>query len=176
MNTAEYLNVGRFVGTHGVRGEVRILSDTDFPDVRFAPGSTLLLAHPSMKEPLSLTVEKSRPHKSVWLVKFKEWDNINEAEPYKGGKFVVSKEDLAPVNEEEGEFYFHQIIGCTVVTTEGKKLGTVRDILALPANDVWVVRPDGKGKELLLPYIADVVKQVDIKERRITIEWMEGLD
>jgi 16S rRNA processing protein RimM len=152
MNTVEYLNVGRLVGTHGVRGEVRVYSDTDFPDVRFAQGSSLLLVHPSLKEPLPLTVEKGRPHKSVWLVKFKEWDNINQAEPYKGGKLVVLKEDLAPVNEEEGEFYFHQIIGCTVVTT------------------------DGNGKEMLLPYIADVVKDVDIKERRITIEWMEGLD
>ncbi|AUS09259.1 ribosome maturation factor RimM [Laceyella sacchari] len=176
MNTAEYLNVGRLVGTHGVRGEVRVYSDTDFPDVRFAQGSSLLLVHPSLKEPLPLTVEKGRPHKSVWLVKFKEWDNINQAEPYKGGKLVVLKEDLAPVNEEEGEFYFHQIIGCTVVTTDGNELGKVREILPLPANDVWVVKPDGKGKEMLLPYIADVVKDVDIKERRITIEWMEGLD
>lgn len=176
MNIAEYLNVGRLVGTHGVRGEVRVLSDSDFPDVRFAPGSILLLAHPRVKEPIPLTVEKGRPHKSVWLVKFKEWNNINEAEPYKGGKLLVSKENLVPLAEGEGEFYFHQIIGCTVVTTEGKVLGKVSDILALPANDVWVVKPDGQGKELLLPYIADVVKEVDIKEQRITIEWMEGLD
>jgi 16S rRNA processing protein RimM len=174
--TAEYLNVGRIVGTHGIRGEVRVLSDTDFPEVRFAPGKALLLVHPVLPDPLTLTVEKSRPHKSTLLVKFKEWGNINEAEPYKGGRLVVPKEDLAPLNEEEGEFYFHQIIGCTVVTTDGRTVGKVKEILQLPANDVWVVRPEGKGKDILLPYIDDVVKRVDVEDRIITIEWIEGLD
>lgn len=171
----EYLHVGRLVGTHGIRGEVRVLSDTDFPDIRFTPGSKLLLLHENLPDPLPLTVEKSRPHKSALLVKFREWDNINEAEPYKGGRLAVYKSDLAPVNEDEGEFYYHQIIGCSVVTTEGEELGTVKEILSLPANDVWVVRSKGNGKEILLPYIDDVVKEVDTKDRRITIEWMEGL-
>lgn len=172
----EYLHVARLVGTHGIRGEVRVLSDTDFPEQRFAAGHKLWLTHPTLAQPLPLTVEKSRPHKSVLLVKFVEWDDINQAEPYKGGKLVVKKEDTAPVQSEEGEFYFHQIIGCEVVTTDGRMIGHVEEILSLPANDVWVVRPPGKGKELLLPYIADIVKEVDVTQQRITIEWMEGLD
>ncbi|SFJ80222.1 16S rRNA processing protein RimM [Thermoflavimicrobium dichotomicum] len=176
MSPTEYLRVGRLVSTHGIRGEVRILPDTDFPEERFAPGSQLLLQHPSLSEPLLLTVEKGRPHKNVWLVKFAEWSNINEAEPYKGGRLVVSIRDAVPVQEDEGEYYFYQIIGCDVFTTDGRHLGQVREILQLPANDVWVVRPKDKGKEILLPYIDDVVKQVDTEEKRITIEWMEGLE
>jgi 16S rRNA processing protein RimM len=173
---AEYLNVGRIVGTHGIRGEVRVLSDTDFPELRFAPGNQLLLLHHDHKDPLPLTVEKSRPHKSTLLVKFQEWNSINEAEAYKNSRLVVPKEDLAPLNEEEGEFYFHQIIGCEVVTTEGRKVGKVKEILPLPANDVWVVQADEKGKEILLPYIEPIVKDVDILQQKITIQWMEGLD
>lgn len=176
MNSAEYLHVGRLVGTHGIRGEVRVLSDTDFPELRFAPGAHLLLMHRDLPDPLPLTVEKCRPHKKAFLVKFREWGNINDAEPYKGGQLAVPRSDEAPVQEDEGEFYFHHIIGCEVVTTDGDHLGQVKEILQLPANDVWVVRPKGKkGKELLLPFIKDVVKEVDTENRRITIQWMEGL-
>ncbi|MBA4494713.1 ribosome maturation factor RimM [Paenactinomyces guangxiensis] len=175
MSSAEYLHVGRLVGTHGIRGEVRVLSDTDFPEVRFAPGNQLLLLHRDLSDPLPLTVEKCRTHKSAYLLKFHEWDNINEAEPYKGGKLVVLKSDLAPVDEDKGEFYFHQIIGCRVMTTDGDMLGTVKEILPYPANDVWVVRSEENGKEILIPYIEDIVKEVDTENGRIMIEWMEGL-
>lgn len=175
MSSENTLNVGRLVGTHGIRGEVRVLADTDFPEHRFASGKQLILKHPDHPEPVTLTVEKSRPHKSAWLIKFKEWDNINEAEPFKGGRLVVPKDDLAPLDEEEGEFYFHQIIGCQVETTDGKTVGTVKEILQLPANDVWVVRPKQKGADILVPYIEEIVKEVDVDNRRILIEWMEGL-
>jgi 16S rRNA processing protein RimM len=175
MNETEYLHVGLIVNTHGIRGELRVLSKTDFPEIRFAPGSRLLLLHERLERPLPLTVEKSRPHKSTMVVKFREWNSINEAEPYKGGRLVVTREDLAPLNEEEGEFYFHQIIGCRVETTDGRSVGTVKEILQLPANDVWVVQPEGSDREILLPYIDDVVKEVDAEKRKIVIEWMEGL-
>jgi 16S rRNA processing protein RimM len=176
MNLAstEFLRVGRIVATHGLRGEVRVLSDTDFPEERFASGSRLLLQHPSLAKPLSLTVKKARPHKNVWLVSFEEWSDINQIEPYKGGTLVVPVTEMLPANEE-GEFYLHQIIGCQVVTTEGRAIGRVQDIYQLPANDVWVVRSSESGKNLYLPYIEQVVKQVDIEKKQITIEWMEGL-
>lgn len=176
MNLKATLNVGRLVGTHGIRGEVRVKSDTDFPEYRFATGKKLILKHPNYPDPLILTVEKSRPHKSTWLIKFEEWNSINEAERFKGARLLVSKEDLAPLNPDEGEFYFHQIIGCQVETTDGRQVGVVKEILPLPANDVWVVKPPSKGKDILIPYIDEVVKNVDVKNQRILIEWMEGLD
>jgi 16S rRNA processing protein RimM len=172
MQSIEFLKVGRLVNTHGIRGEVRVLVDTDFPEKRFASGSKVLLQHPSLSEPLELTVESSRPHKNVLLVKFAEWNNINQAEPFKGGQLVVRIGDALP--NEEGEYYFHQIIGCEVVTTEGRLVGKVKEILPLPANDVWVVQPRA-GKEILIPYIESIVKHVDVANKRITIEWMEGL-
>jgi 16S rRNA processing protein RimM len=110
------------------------------------------------------------------LVKFAQWDHINQVEPYKGSQLVVDKSELAPVAMEKGEFYYHQIVGCAVVTTDGERLGFVREILSLPANDVWVVRSHEEEKEMLIPYISDVVKEVDVENRQIRIQWMEGLD
>jgi 16S rRNA processing protein RimM len=173
MNEQTHLLVGQVVTTHGIRGEVRVYPHTDFPEVRFAQGSRLLLIHPDLREPLPLTVEKSRPHKRVVIIKFREWDDINQAEPYKGGKLVVERADAVDLNE--GEFYFHEIIGCQVVTTEGRNIGTVREILQLPANDVWVVAPSDGGKDILIPYIDDVVKEVDPESKQVVIQWMEGL-
>lgn len=175
MTKVEYLKVGRFLGTHGIRGEVRVFPDTDFPEERFTPGKVLFLQHPSLPSLLSLTIEKSRFHKQAYLVKFHEWNNINQAEPYKGGTFVVPETDLVAVEEAEGEYYFRDIIGCEVITTDGRVVGTVNEILPLPANDVWVVRGENR-KEILIPYIEDIVKQVDVSKKQIMIEWMEGLE
>ncbi|MBD1371422.1 ribosome maturation factor RimM [Hazenella sp. IB182357] len=172
----DYLNVGVLITTHGIRGDVRVRSDTDFPDVRFAPGNQLLLKHEALSGLKTLTVEKCRTHKANLLIKFQEWNNINEAEPYKGGQLLVERDDLVTVDQTEGEFYFHQIIGSEVVTTTGDIIGKVTEILPMPANDVWVVQAPGRKKDILLPYIESVVKEVDIAHKKITIEWMEGLD
>ncbi len=176
MNLAstEFLRVGRIVATHGIRGEARVLPVTDFPEERFASGNRLLLQHASLAKPLPLRVKRARPHKNVWVLAFEEWSDINQVEPYRGGTLVVPITEMLPA-KEEGEFYLHEIIGCQVVTTEGQVIGRVRDIYQLPANDVWVVRSTESGKELYLPYIEQVVKQVDIEKKQITIEWMEGL-
>jgi 16S rRNA processing protein RimM len=176
MDATAYLHVGRLVGPHGIRGEVRVLLQTDFPEFRFAPGKKLWLTHASLSHPLPLTIERARPHRSAFLVKFAQWDHINQVEPYQGSQLVVDKSELAPVDVEKGEFYYHQIVGCEVVTTDGDRLGFVKEILSLPANDVWVVRLPDEEREILLPYITDVVKEVDIENRRIMIQWMEGLD
>jgi len=169
----EYLRVGQLVNTHGLRGEVKIKGNTDFPEQRFALGKTVWLTHPTQSEALPLTVSHVRNHKSSLLVQFQEWNTINQAELYKGGWFVVPPDDEI-VDGDDG-FYFHQIIGCQVVTTDGEQIGKVKEILTLPANDVWVVARDG-AKDLLLPYIEDIVKEVDVSKHQIRIEWMEGLE
>ncbi|SFX05070.1 16S rRNA processing protein RimM [Thermoactinomyces sp. DSM 45891] len=175
MKEVEFLKVGRFLGTHGIRGEVKLLSETDFPEDRFAPGQVLMLQHATLTAPLPLTVERSRPHKNAYLVKFREWDNINQAEPFKGGTFVVPATDVVSLDTEAGEYYFKDIISCEVVTTEGRRVGKVKEILTLPANDVWVVATED-GNEILLPYIDDIVNEIDVASKQITIDWMEGLE
>jgi 16S rRNA processing protein RimM len=165
-------NVGKLVNTHGIRGEIKVVSDTDFPDVRFAQGSELILTAPDRKSQVQVTVEGAREHKKMYIVKLKEYGNINDVEKYKGWSVMVSGKHL--VELDEGEYYHHEILGCTVVTDEGKELGTIIEILTPGANDVWVVK-SMKGKELLIPVIDECVLEVDIPAKKVLVHIMEGL-
>ncbi len=100
-------------------------------------------------------------------------NNINDVEKYKGSLLVIKKDQLDD-DLEENEFYYHEIINCMVFTMEKEPIGQVKEILSPGANDVWVVKSN-KGKDILIPYIASVVKHVDIDKKEIIIEPMEGL-
>ncbi|WP_096199338.1 ribosome maturation factor RimM [Bacillus sp. FJAT-45350] len=168
-----WFKVGKIVNTQGLRGEVRVISITDFEEERFSVGSKLYLEHDDLKDLRPLTVASHRKHKNFDLLTFEGLTNINEVEPFKGGTLQVSEEALGDL--DEGEFYYHEIIGCEVWTDEGKELGKIKEILSPGANDVWVVQRKGPGKEILLPYIEDVVKEVNIEEKKVTVHLMEGL-
>ncbi|MBP1930763.1 ribosome maturation factor RimM [Ammoniphilus resinae] len=163
-------DVGKIVNTHGIRGELKIISVTDFPEKRYKKGSKLYLSHPSLKEPITVTIESAREHKNTYIVSFEEFSSINDVEKYKGGKLQIREEDR--VELEEDEFYYQDIIGCEVWSDQGEKLGVIKEILTTGANDVWVV--DGE-KEILLPYIDDCILAVDLDQKRITAHIMEGL-
>lgn len=167
-----WLNVGKIVNTHGIRGEVRVISRTDFPDERYKIGSTLYLFKKGVAEPVELVVKSHRIHKNFDLLTFEGYDNVNDVEEMRDGILKVPASDRGTL--AEGEYYFHDIIGCLVATVDGKEVGKVVEILTPGANDVWVVR--GKaGKDILIPYIEDVIKKVDMKEKVILIEPMDGL-
>lgn len=167
----EFYNVGKIVNTHGIRGEVRVMPTTDFINERFAPNQKLYLQ--TAGEPLELTIEKARQHKGFVLVKFAGYDNINDVEKFRDHELLVSGDDQQPL--EDGQYYYHQIIGLTAKTVEGRKLGKIKEILSPGANDVWVVDRPGK-QDLLLPVIDDVVKKVDLDNGQVLVELMEGLE
>jgi 16S rRNA processing protein RimM len=168
----KWLNVGKIVNTHGIRGEVRVISRTDFPEERYKVGNTLYVEKDT-DNLIPVTIETHRKHKQFDLLTFKEYGNINEVEAFKGHLLKVPKEQ--PVSLEEGEFFYRDIIGCSVFTEEGEELGKVKEILSPGANDVWVVKRKGFGSDILIPYIPSVVKTVDIETKKITIEPLEGL-
>ncbi|MNM90080.1 Ribosome maturation factor RimM [compost metagenome] len=169
---SESLMVGKIVNTHGVRGEVKIWLHTDFPDVRFAPKSRITAVNPESGEKINFTISSSRPYKQMYIAKFNEFNNINEVEKYKGWELKVSKEDT--IELPANEYYFHEIIGCRVVSDEGEELGVIEEILRPGANDVWVVKLPNR-KQLLLPVIDDVVLEVDVSEKLVKVHVMEGL-
>ncbi|WEV60095.1 ribosome maturation factor RimM [Streptococcaceae bacterium ESL0729] len=167
-----YYKVGTIVNTQGLQGEVRILSVTDFPEERFAKGNELALFDDKGNFIKNLTVKTHRKQKNFDIVKFEGLYHINDVEKYKGFVLKVSEEDLSDL--EEGEFYYHEIIGLNVY--EGETLiGTVSEILSPGANDVWVIKRP-KKKDLLIPYIPPVVLAVDVKNNRVEVEIPEGLD
>lgn len=167
----DFYNVGKIVNTHGIRGDVRVMPTTDFVAERFAKGQDLYLQQAG--EPLKLTVESARQHKGFILVKFVGYDNINDVQAFRDHELMVSGKDQQSL--EDGQYYYHQIIGLSVKTVDGEELGTIKEILSPGANDVWVVQRDGK-KDLLLPVIDDVVKDVDLDAGEVTVELMEGLE
>jgi len=168
----EYFNVGKIVNTHGIKGEVRVISSTDFPEKRFQKGTTLFIFLKDSKAPIEVTVQSWRKHKNFDLLMFEGYETLNDVEKFKGGILKVAKEQLEELGEDE--FYFHEIIGCKVKTEDGEEIGIIKEILTPGANDVWVVK--GKnGKEYYIPYIKDVVKKVDVENKLVWIEAMEGL-
>lgn len=168
----DWFNVGKIVNTHGIRGELKVISRTDFPEERFSPGSLLTLMNEETGHTVEAEVASARMQKDNYIVKFKQWDDINQVEKYKGWLVKVSKDQQ--IELDEGEYYYHEIVGCQVVGEEGETIGTIEEILAPGANDVWVVRkPD--GKPVYIPYIDDVVKQVDVAAKKVTVHLMEGL-
>lgn len=167
----EYLNVGKIVNTQGLKGEVRVISQTDFPELRYKKGTVLTLEQQN-KAPIQLTIKSHRKHKNFDIVSFEEHSSINDVEKYRDGVLKVAKTELAKL--PENEFYYHEIIGLTVIDEQGTELGTIKEILSPGANDVWVVqRP--KKKDVLLPYIDSVVQTIDLEKGTVTVEIPEGL-
>ena len=169
----EWFNVGRIVNTHGIRGEVRVISTTDFEETRFATGSKLAVFKKDDKRPIWVTVESARRHKNFILLTFEGLNNINLVEPFKEGLLKVSKDQLADDELNENEYYHFEIKDCEVYSEEGELIGVVSDILETGANDVWEIT--SKGKKHYIPYIADVVKEIDIDNKKVIIHVMEGL-
>lgn len=168
----KWFNVGKIVNTQGIKGEVRVISKTDFPEKRYKVGNVLFLFMPNSKKPIELTVKSHRTHKNFELLTFEGYNNINDVEKFKEGILKVPESQLGEL--EEDEFYYHEIIGCLVATTEGEEIGKVTEILSPGANDVWVVKT-AAGKEILLPVIDDVVLDVDVNEKLVKVHLMEGL-
>ncbi|TRZ38746.1 ribosome maturation factor RimM [Niallia circulans] len=168
----KWFNVGKVVNTHGIRGELRVISRTDFPEERYKVGNSIYFFGEGKKEPSELKVKTQRPHKNFHLLTFEGYDNVNEVEFMKGGTLKVPESFLGEL--PENEYYFHEIIGCKVETVEGDEIGVISEILTPGANDVWVIKTT-KKTEVLIPYIEEVVMKVDVKEKLVVIEPMEGL-
>ncbi|UFU01004.1 ribosome maturation factor RimM [Radiobacillus kanasensis] len=169
--TNHLYNVGKIVNTHGIRGEVKVVRITDFEE-RFEKGETLYWVSSEGGEPIPLTIDGHRIHKQFDLLHFKSYDSINDVERFKNGMLKIEESQLTPL--EEGEYYYHQIIGCEVETVEGEFLGKIKEILSPGANDVWVIqRP--KQKDLLIPYIEEIVVDINVEEKKVKIDPMEGL-
>ncbi|SEM66504.1 16S rRNA processing protein RimM [Ligilactobacillus sp. WC1T17] len=166
----DYYQVGKIVNTHGIKGEVRVLSSSDFTDERFKAGNTLYLFDKgTLKQ--EVVVKIHRKHKQFDLLTFEGLEDINAVEKFKGYDLKISQAQQAEL--EEGSYYYHQIIGLKVVTLEGAEVGTISEILAPGANDVWVVKQG--QKEILLPVIDDVIKKVDLAKGEVIIDLLEGL-
>lgn len=167
-----YFNVGKIVNTQGLQGEMRVLSVTDFAEERFKKGNALALFDKKDQFVMDVEIASHRKVKNFDIIKFKGMYHINDIEKFRDFSLKVAEEDLSDL--EDGEFYYHEIIGLEVYEND-VLLGTIKEILQPGANDVWVVKRKGK-RDLLLPYIPPVVLGIDIEQGRVDVEIPEGLD
>ncbi len=161
--------VGVITSTHGIRGEVKVFPTTDDPG-RFRKLKDVLLD--TGRELRPMEVEQVRFFKNMVIVKFKGLDDINDIEIYKGRDLFVTRENA--VELEPDEYFIADLIGLTVMTNEGERLGTLFDVLKTGANDVYVVKTDS-GKEVLLPAIRQCILDTDLEAGKITVHVLEGL-
>lgn len=150
--------VGQVLSPFGVHGAVKVVSLTDFPD-RFAPGSELVM------DGCSHQVEWSRQQRTRFILKLRDLDTRTAAEAHRGRYLEVPDSELRPL--PEGRWYHHQLVGLTVTTEDGRDLGTLTEVMSLPANDVWVAK-DGVV-DRLIPATRDAVLDVDLEARQVTV-------
>lgn len=161
-----FLVVGRIIAPHGVRGEVKVEVQTDFPQ-RFQPGSTIWLEDEA--EPMR--VMAARRQNDFLLLQFDAIPSRTEAEPLRDRLLMVPRALAMPL--PEGEYYSDDLQGLMVTTTDGDELGVLVDVWWTNANEVYVV--EGPWGEILLPAIAEVVQEVDLQNRRMLVKLLPGL-
>lgn len=161
--------VGRVGRTHGIRGHVFVTPDTDFVESRFATGATLWTQAPGGLE--TVTVTASRVQNGRPVVAFAGFDSIEAVAPLLGRELRVPEQTLAPL--DDGAYYVHDLIGCTVETVGGETIGEVRRVDGGAGASVLSV--SGPRGEVLVPLAEEICVAVDIAARRIRIAPPEGL-
>lgn len=162
-----YLTVGRFRKPHGVKGEVSMDILTDFPD-RIVVGKKVYVGE--SYQPME--VSNIRWHQQMLLLSFEGIEDRDQAGFLRNQLAFVKSDGLPEL--PEGEYYFHQLIGLTVVDESKKIIGKLEDILETGANDVYVVRTEA-GEEILLPAIEAVILDVDLENKQMIVrppEWI----
>lgn len=165
----DFLQVGVITATHGIRGEVKVFPTTDDPE-RFLDLETVYLD--TGREKKLLTISSVKFFKQFVILKFKEFDNINDVEPFRKKSLLVTREQAVPL--EEDEYFIADLICLRVITDEDKVLGELTDVLETGANDVYQVT-DENGKEILLPAIKDCILSVDLEKGEMKVHILEGL-
>ena len=162
----DFLETGRIVGTHGVRGMVRIQPWCD--DANFLTDFKKLYINNGEE---ALSVVKIQPHGNVVIAALRGIDSIEQAEKLRGKVIYIKRSD---VKLEEGRYFVDDIIGCGVFDIEtGEKLGVISDVSPTGANDVWHIKQN--EREYLIPKIDEIVKRVDVENKRVDISVMKGL-
>lgn len=165
----KYLEVGKIVSTHGIRGEVKVSITTSFPEERFEKGNTLYILKDNKYLPI--VIDTFRVHKNMGLVSFNKLTNINNVLEYVGCTIYVDKETLEELDEDD--FYFDDLIGLNAKTVSGEEIGIVEDILEVPQGAILVIKKD--KKESLVPFVSEFIEDVDLDNEEIVINPIEGL-
>lgn len=165
----DLLRVGVITSTHGIRGEVKVFPTTDDP-ARFKKLKKCIIA--GKRTNIEVEVASTKFFKQYVIVKFKEFDNINDIEQYVKCDLMVTRENA--VKLEPGEYFICDLIGLEVITDKGERLGELTDVLETGANNVYVVSCEN-GKEVLIPVIDQCILSHDLEKKTVTVHLLDGL-
>lgn len=161
--------VGRIARAHGLKGQVIVNLETDFPEARFQPGAELFVERSGQVEPLTVTTV--RFHRERPVIGLRGIESIGDAAPLAGLELRVPRDALAAL--PQNVFYRHDLIGCRVETTSGETVGVVSNVEGTMAGSRLVV--DGAGGEILIPLAAEICREINPAAKRIVIDPPEGL-
>ena len=161
--------VGWIARAHGIRGQVIVNPETDFPDERFKPGAELFIERGGRVE--TMTVTTARFHRDRPVIGIAGVETMNDAEALAGRELRVPVDRLAALPPET--FYRHDLIGCQVTTRDGRRVGVVRDVEGTLTGSRLVI--DGADGEVLVPLVAPICTLVDPAAKRIVIDPPDGL-
>ncbi len=163
-----HLPIGKVLKPWGLKGAVSIYSYAETPE-SFQKISALYVE--GENGTTELPIEEARRHKKGILLRFKGRDRIEDVEDLVGLTLYMNKKELPPL--EEGEYYWHELIGMEVLTDTGRTVGNLERIFDIGSHDVYVVTKE--GREVLIPAVREVVRKVDVAGRRMFIHPVEGL-
>jgi 16S rRNA processing protein RimM len=165
----ELILIGKVLGTHGVRGQLRIVPYSGDPASITSLRTFLLRAPGGQYESYEITA--AADHKQRALVSLKGFDNINQVLCLAGREVFIYREQLPVL--PEGEYYWQDLIGLVVQTEDGEVLGDLVDILETGSNDVYVVKAG--DREVLIPATEEVVQDIDLDAKRMIVRPLDGL-
>lgn len=168
------LQIGSIGKTHGLRGEVKVIPETDDPsrfsdlDIVFV-GSDTEQVSPHVVE--SVRFQQSKRGTTV-LLKLKDFDTVESVGALRNRVVFAREEDLPPLDNDE--FFLHDLLDLRVVTDEGKAIGIVKDVLELPGHEVLVVARPGQSAAMI-PVVPDFIVEIDLEEQVVTVQLIDGL-
>ena len=163
------LQVGVITATHGLKGEVKVFPTTDDPN-RFRRLKEVILN--TGREERVLEIEGVKFFKQMVILKFKGLDDIGDVEKLRRGTLSVTRENA--VKLKQNEYFIADLIGMRVENEDGSELGTLQDVIATGANDVYDVRLSD-GRQVLIPAIRECILSVDVEEGRMRVHLLDGL-
>jgi len=169
LNWESMAAVGRIARAHGIRGQVIVNPETDFPEHRFRPGAKVFAKRGAAIEALVVTTARMQNGRPV--IGLEGVQTMNDAEALAGVELRVPVEELAPL--PAGTFYHHDLVGCFVVTEQGKEVGIVEGVEGTVGRSRLVVA--GARGEILIPLVTEICRTIDVVGKRIVIEPPEGL-
>ena len=165
-----HFEVGQIVNTFGIKGFLKVKPFTD-EITRFEELKKVYIV--KKNEMQEVEIEEVSYQKDMVLLKLKGIDNLTEAEKYKGLFLKIDRKNAKKLDKDT--YFIADLLGLEVYTDEGELLGKVEDIFNAGANDVYVVKEEVTGKQILLPGIKDVLKEIDLEKEKIIVHLIKGL-